>query len=80
MTTDIRKCSNRPVLRLPTTMLNEFEDQLGQKIELFVSKNSSIIQPSQKIEYVLDSLVQGINENNRHRNADFGPTAGKELL
>jgi antitoxin MazE len=47
---------------------------------LVVSKGRIIIQPSQKIEYDLDSLVNGINAKNSHIAADFGSPMGKELL
>jgi len=47
---------------------------------LVVSKGRIIIQPSQKIEYDLDSLVNGINAKNSHIAADFGSPVGKELL
>ena len=80
MNTVIRKWGNSPALRLPTTVLKEAGYQLEQKVELIVSKGRIIIQPSQKIEYDLDSLLQGINANNSHSEADFGPTVGKELL
>ena len=80
MNTVIRKCGNSPALRLPTAVLKEAGYQLEQKVELIVSKGRIIIQPSQKIEYDLESLVNGINTKNSHSEADFGSPVGKELL
>lgn len=80
MNTVIRKWGNSPALRLPIAVLKEAGYQLEQKVELVVSKGRIIIQPSQKIEYDLDSLVNGINAKNRHIAADFGSPVGKELL
>jgi antitoxin MazE len=80
MNTVIRKWGNSPALRLPTTVLKEAGYQLEQKVELIVSKGRIIIQPSQKIEYDLDSLVNGINTNNSQIETDFGSPLGKELL
>ena len=80
MNTVIRKWGNSPALRLPTTVLKEAGYQLEQKVELIVSKGRIIIQPSQKIEYDLDSLVDGINTKNSHNETDFGSPVGKELL
>ena len=80
MNTVIRKWGNSPALRLPTAVLKEAGYQLEQKVELIVSKGRIIIQPSQKIEYDLDSLVNGINTKNRHIETDFGSAVGKELL
>ena len=80
MNTVIRKWGNSPALRLPTAVLKEAGYQLEQKVELIVSKGRIIIQPSQKIEYDLDSLVNGINAENSHIETDFGSPVGKELL
>ena len=80
MNSVIRKWGNSPALRLPTAVLKEAGYQLEQKVELIVSKDRIIIQPSQKIEYDLDSLVNGINTKNSHSEADFGSPMGKELL
>ena len=80
MNTVIRKWGNSPALRLPTAVLKEAGYQLEQKVELIVSKGRIIIQPSQKIEYDLDSLVDGINTKNSHNETDFGSPVGNELL
>ena len=80
MNTVIRKWGNSPALRLPIAVLKEAGYQLEQKVELVVSKGRIIIQPSQKIEYDLDSLVNGINTKNSHIETDFGSPVGKELL
>ena len=80
MNTVIRKWGNSPALRLPTTVLKEAGYQLEQKVELIVSKGRIIIQPSLKIEYDLDSLVNSINTKNSHLETDFGSPVGKELL
>jgi antitoxin MazE len=80
MNTVIRKWGNSPALRLPIAVLKEAGYQLEQKVELVVSKGRIIIQPFQKIEYDLDSLVNGINAKNSHIAADFGSPVGKELL
>jgi antitoxin MazE len=80
MNSVIRKWGNSLALRLPTAVLKEAGYQLEQKVELIVSKGRIIIQPSQKIEYDLESLVNGINTKNSHSEADFVSPVGKELL
>ena len=80
MNTVIRKWGNSPALRLPTTVLKDAGYQLEQKVELIVSRGRIIIQPSQKIEYDLESLIKGINTKNSHIEADFGTPLGKESL
>lgn len=76
----IRKWGNSPALRLPVTVLREAGYQLEQKVELVVSRGRIIIQPSEKIEYDLDTLVSGINAENTHEEVSFGPPVGKEAI
>ena len=77
MNTVIRKWGNSPALRLPTTVLKEAGYQLEQKVELIVSKGRIIIQPSQTIEYDIDSLSKGINAKNRHIESSFESPVSK---
>lgn len=80
METVIRKWGNSPALRLPTSVLKEAGYQLEQKVELIVSRGRIIIQPSEKVEYNLDALVNGINAENAHDEVSFGSPAGNEAL
>ena len=76
----IRKWGNSPALRLPSAVLKEAGYQLEQKVELVVSEGRIIIQPSEKVEYDLDSLVSGIHAKNLHTEVSFGSPVGKEAL
>lgn len=76
----IRKWGNSPALRLPSAVLKEAGYQIEQKVELVVSKGRIVIQPSEKVEYDLDALVNGIDADNAHEEASFGPPVGRESL
>lgn len=76
----IRKWGNSPALRLPTAVLKEAGYQLEQKVELIVSRGRIVIQPSQKIEYDLNELINGISAKNSHEEVSFGAPVGKEAL
>jgi antitoxin MazE len=76
----IRKWGNSPAVRLPTAVLKQAGYQLEQKVDLVVSEGRIIIQPSEKVEYDLDSLVNGINAKNLHTEVSFGSPVGKEAL
>ena len=80
METIIRKWDNSPALRLPTAVLNKAGYQLEQKVDLVVSRGLIIIQPSKKIEYDLDDLVNGIHPGNAHDEVNFGRPVGHEAL
>jgi len=76
----IRKWGNSPALRLPTAVLKEAGYQIEQKVDLIVSRGRIIIQPAERVEYDLEALIGGINEENRHDEVNFGAPLGKEAL
>ncbi len=76
----IRKWGNSPALRLPSSVLKEAGYRLEQKVELVVRRGQIVIQPSRKLEYELNELLDGITPRNLHDESDFGTPAGKELL
>ena len=80
MQTVIRKWGNSPAVRVPTAVLKEAGYQLEQRVELVVSRGRIIIQPSKKIEYDLDALVNSIHAGNAHDEVGFGRPVGKEAL
>jgi antitoxin MazE len=80
METVIRKWGNSPALRLPAAVLKEAGYQLDQKVDLVVSGGRIIIQPSKKIEYDIDALVNGIHADNAHDEASFGRPVGNEAI
>lgn len=76
----IRKWGNSPALRIPTSALRDAGYQLEQKVELVVSRGRIVIQPSERVAYDLDALVNGINASNAHGEVDFGKPVGLEAL
>ena len=80
METVIRKWGNSPALRVPTAVLKEAGYQLEQKVDLVVSRGRIIIQPSKRIEYDLDALVNGIHAGDTHDEVSFGRPVGNEAL
>lgn len=76
----IRKWGNSPALRLPTAVLKEAGYSIEQKVDVTVTRGRIVIEPSSKLEYDLETLVNGITADNTHEEADFGPPVGKEAL
>jgi antitoxin MazE len=62
----IRKWGNSPALRLTTAILKEAGLQLGERVELVVSKGQVVITAIDKVEYDLETLIGGINAKNTH--------------
>ena len=76
----IRKWGNSPALRLPATVLKAAGYRLEQRVQVTVSRGRIIIQPSDRVEYDLDALVEGITADNAHEEVSFGKPVGREAL
>ena len=78
METTIRKWGNSPAVRLPAAVLREAAIGLEQRVSITVSKGRIVIEPSDRVAYDLDELVDGITAGNRHEEAGFGAPVGRE--
>ena len=76
----IRKWGNSPALRLSTAVLKEAGYQIEQKVDLIVTRGRIVIQPSERVEYDLDALLNEISAENAHDEVNFGSPVGKEAL
>ena len=76
----IRKWGNSPALRLPSSVLKAAGYHLEQKVEITVTPGRIVIEPSDKVQYVLDDLLSAINKGNAHDEVSLGRPVGKEAL
>ena len=80
MYSKIGKWGNSPALRIPKPVLGLAGFSSTQQVNIIVSNGKLVIEPINKIEFVLSDLVAQITNENSHSELDFGSTAGKELL
>jgi antitoxin MazE len=76
----IRKWGNSPALRLPSAVLKAAGYSLEQKVEITVSPGRIVIEPSDKVQYVLADMLNAIDDGNTHGEVCFGPPVGKEVM
>ncbi len=76
----IRKWGNSAAVRLPASAIKEAALRLEQRVNIIVSRGRIVIEPSDRIEYDLDALVEGITAKNAHGESSFGEPVGKEAL
>ena len=76
----IRKWGNSPALRLPAAAIKEADFSLEQKVNIVVTRGRIVIEPSNRVEYDLDELLDGITAKNSHVETSFGKPVGKEAL
>ena len=53
---------------------------LEQHVNIKASKGRIVIEPTQKLDFNLESLVAGITAKNIHDEVDFGSPVGREAL
>lgn len=75
----IRKWGNSAAIRLPVTAIKDARFSLEQKVRLTVTRGRIVIEPSSRVEYDLDELLDGITATNRHAEVSFGEPVGKEV-
>ena len=76
----IRKWGNSPALRLPVAVLKEADLCLEQKVNIVVTRGRIVIEPSERVEYDLNDLLDGITPQNSHAEVSFGHPVGKEAF
>ena len=76
----IRKWGNSAAIRLPVTAIKDARFRLEQKVRLTVTRGRIVIEPSSRVEYDLDELLEGITASNRHDEVGTGKPVGKEVL
>ena len=76
----IRKWGNSLALRLPMSAIKEAAFSQEQKVNIIASRGRIVIEPSDRVEYDLDTLLDGITAQNAHAEASFGTPVGKESL
>lgn len=80
MLTKTAQWGNSIGVRIPRDLARKAGIEVDSPIEIDETEGGVIIRPARKEEYSLQELVKGITQENRHGEADFGPSVGKELI
>lgn len=75
----VQKWGNSLGLRIPKGMAVETGLVPGSQVELSVHAGRLVVEPVAAANYVLEDLVAGINELNRHEVEDVGTEVGDEV-
>jgi len=79
MQTKIKKWGNSLALRIPKLLALDANLKLNKLVDLSIDKGSIVITPIGEKEYSLKKLLEGVSENNLHREFDTGAPVGKEI-
>lgn len=79
MRTQVKKWGNSLALRIPKSFAAESRLGQGSEVELTLQGGKLIVTPISAGPYVLDVLLDGITDANRHDEAASGAATGAEV-
>jgi antitoxin MazE len=81
MKTEFVKWGNSLALRIPSAFAKELGVSEGKKAEMTIEHGALVIKLAMRKmrrRYQLETLIEEINEHNRHQEVDWGPPRGNE--
>ena len=77
MTTQLARWGNSLALRLPKSVAMEANIGEGDKVDVTVKDGAIVISRAPR-RYTLEELLEGVTDENRHPETDWGPPVGRE--
>jgi antitoxin MazE len=78
MKTKIKKWGNSLAVRIPKVIAEQIALSADTPVEMVIIDEQIIVSPLPKPEFTLDELLEGITEDNLHRETDTGAAVGNE--
>jgi antitoxin MazE len=75
----VKKWGNSAAVRIPSSVMAAARVSLDQTVEVREDAGRIVIEPVRDTAYDLAALVEGISDENRHAETDFGPARGREF-
>ena len=74
----LAKWGNSYAVRIPRAVLEKVQVREGDELEITAQAGTISIAPAKR-QLTLSDLVAGINPKNRHAEADWGKSVGREV-
>lgn len=78
--TIIRKWGNSLAVRIPAALASQLNIQAGTSVEVSTRNGSLVLTPCARPRYTLRELLKGCTPGQFHREVDFGPEVGREVI
>jgi antitoxin MazE len=78
MRTKVVKWGNSLGLRIPKSFAGDLQVADGSTVELTLEDGHLLIRAVPEIEYSLESLLEGVTDENLHAEVDTGGPVGRE--
>ena len=79
MKTSVQKWGNSLALRIPKAFAEEVGLCENGAVDLSVADGGLVVKPCRDEPLSLDSLLEGVTEENLHREWNMGSAVGKEI-
>ena len=79
MKVQIQKWGNSLALRIPKAFAVESNVTGGSTVEVSMENGNIVVKPIKEPRYTLEELVEGITDENRHGEVDWGRPVGNEV-
>lgn len=79
MKVQIQKWGNSLALRIPKAFAVESNVTGGSTVEVSMENGNIVVKPVKEPMYTLEELVEGITDENRHEEIDWGRPVGNEV-
>ena len=76
----VKKWGNSAAVRLPTSVMKATQLEIDEVVDVREDRGRIVIEPVRPRRYELSALLKGITKKNQHREVDFGPAVGGEIL
>lgn len=80
MTTRVQRWGNSLALRIPKAVAEELRLSENSDVELHLQEGSLVISPPRRKRYSLESLLEQVTPENLHKETDWGPDVGNEII
>jgi antitoxin MazE len=79
MRTRVQKWGHSLALRIPKSFATEVHLEDNSVVELSLVEGKMVVAPVPAAPLTLERLLEGVTEENLHREIETGPPAGKEV-
>ena len=75
----IQKWGNSLAIRIPKSFAKQIKIDQGSFLDLTTEDGKIVAEPIKNKEYSLEQLLDGVTEENLHKEIDTGNAVGKEI-
>lgn len=77
--TRVQRWGNSLAVRIPKPLAEDLQLQESSPVDLTLAEGKLVLSPTSPPRYALASLMEGVTEENLHREVDTGPAVGDEI-